>query len=428
MNALRFRPAARRSTKRSRRQRPGRGLSRRRHQSRRSHEGRRHAAAARSSISAACQGSTASRLCPTAACASARWCATPIWRRRTLASAFRLLAEALLSGASAQLRNAATLGGNLMQRTRCAYFFDAAERLQQARAGRRLRRAAAANPDCTAILGGASLRRHPPVRPLPCRWSRSTRWWRSQGRAGRREVAARGFPSPARRRRRSARPSLDAGELIVAVRLPPAAAASPAIRRYLKVRDRISYAFALVSAAAALRLEGGLIVEARLALGGVAPKPWRAREAEASLTGARPGTEAFRRAADAGAGRCAARPATTPSRSSSRAGSSARALTLAAAGTPERVPALPASPFGAARHDRHRPHARSRPRPPRLQHRPAADPARRPAQGDGPRAPTPPTITRRACSTPCWRRAASRAAASPPSTSRRRRRIRASSR
>ena len=81
---------------------------------------------------------------------------------------------------------------------------------------------------------------------------------------------------------------LEPGELIVAVRLPAAAAAFSAHARYLKVRERTSYAFAVVSAAAALRIEGNTIVEARIALGGVALKPWRARAAEATLAGARP--------------------------------------------------------------------------------------------------------------------------------------------
>ena len=92
---------------------------------------------------------------------------------------------------------------------------------------------------------------------------------------------------------------LEPGEMIVAVRLPAEAAHFAAHSRYLKIRDRTSYAFAVVSAAAALRIEGGMIGEARIALGGVALKPWRAREAEQILLGARGDASLFRRAAEA---------------------------------------------------------------------------------------------------------------------------------
>jgi xanthine dehydrogenase YagS FAD-binding subunit len=116
--------------------------------------------------------------------------------------------------------------------------------------------------------------------------------------------------------------------------------------RYLKVRERTSYAFAVVSAAAALRIEEGTIRHARLALGGVAAKPWRARPAEEILAGSSPGDPAFRRAAEAaladakpsGDNRFKIELAQRVLR---------RALMLAAAGTPERVPALPASPFSS---------------------------------------------------------------------------------
>ncbi|MEO1960327.1 MAG: hypothetical protein ABGW82_05040, partial [Paracoccus sp. (in: a-proteobacteria)] len=139
---------------------------------------------------------------------------------------------------------------------------------------------------------------------------------------------------------------LEPGDLIVAVRLPPAARAFEAHARYLKVRDRTSYAFAIVSAAAALRIENGKIAEARLALGGVAAKPWRARAAEDVLKGVAPTADAFQEAAWR---------ALTDAKPS---GDNAfkielarrivvRALTLAAAGTPARLPALPASPNSA---------------------------------------------------------------------------------
>jgi xanthine dehydrogenase YagS FAD-binding subunit len=139
---------------------------------------------------------------------------------------------------------------------------------------------------------------------------------------------------------------LEPGEMIVAVRLPAEAADFAAHARYLKVRERTSYAFAVVSAAAALRVEDDTIADARLALGGVALKPWRAREAERILAGARADASLFRRAAEA---------ALAEAKPSGDNGFKielarrivVRALTLAAAGTPERLPALPASPFAA---------------------------------------------------------------------------------
>ena len=136
------------------------------------------------------------------------------------------------------------------------------------------------------------------------------------------------------------------GEMIVALRLPPQAAQFATHARYLKVRDRTSYAFAVASAAAALRIENGTIMEARIGLGGVAAKPWRAREAEATLRGARVEEASFRQAA------AAALASAKPSGDNAFKIELARrivvrALTLAAAGTPERLPALPASPFAA---------------------------------------------------------------------------------
>jgi xanthine dehydrogenase YagS FAD-binding subunit len=148
-----------------------------------------------------------------------------------------------------------------------------------------------------------------------------------EGRAGRREVAVEALhclpgDTPVRES------VLEPGDLIVALRLPGEARAFSAHQRYLKVRERTSYAFAIVSAAAALQIEQGTIRDARLALGGVAAKPWRARAAEAALAGAKPsGDNQFKI-------ELAQRILV-------------RALTLAAAGTPDRVAALPASPFSA---------------------------------------------------------------------------------
>ena len=166
-----------------------------------------------------------------------------------------------------------------------------------------------------------------------------------EGRSGRREIALENL-----HRLPGHTPelenALEPGDLIVAIRLPAAAAAFSAHARYLKLRERTSYAFAVVSAAAALDIEGGRIRQARIALGGVAPKPWRARAAEAVLTGAAADEPAFRRAAAAAL--ADARPSGDNAFKIELAKRIVlRALALAAAGTPERLPALPASPFSS---------------------------------------------------------------------------------
>lgn len=140
---------------------------------------------------------------------------------------------------------------------------------------------------------------------------------------------------------------LEPGEMIVAVRLPAEAAAFAGHARYLKVRERTSYAFALVSAAAGLALvDNGTIRAARIALGGVAPKPWRSEAAEASLVGAVPSTELF---AEAGAIALADAEPSGDNTYKVELGRRvvARVLANAAAGTPATMPALPASPFAA---------------------------------------------------------------------------------
>ncbi|HEY9348935.1 MAG TPA: xanthine dehydrogenase family protein subunit M, partial [Inquilinus sp.] len=167
-----------------------------------------------------------------------------------------------------------------------------------------------------------------------------------EGRGGRREIAVEDL-----HRLPGATPdresALEPGDLIIALRLPAAAATFSAHARYLKLRERTSYAFAVVSAAAALRIEDGTIRDARLALGGVAAKPWRARAAEAVLAGARPGADAFRQAAQAAL--ADARPSGDNAYKIELARRVlVRTLTLAAAGTPERLPALPASSFSSA--------------------------------------------------------------------------------
>ena len=261
---------------------------------------------------------------------------------RDFARRFPAVAEALLSGASAQLRNAATVGGNLLQRTRCAYFYDTASGCNKRNPGAGCDARGGANR-LHAIMGWSEscIAAHPSDLCVPLVALDAV--VEVEGRAGRRDIPLEEFhrlPGDTPERESV----LEPGEMIVAVRLPPDAAHFAAHARYLKVRDRTSYAFAVASAAAALRLERDTITEARLALGGVAARPWRAREAEESLRGARADASAFRRAAEA---------ALATAKSAGDNGFKielarrivARALTLAVAGTPERLPALPASPF-----------------------------------------------------------------------------------
>jgi xanthine dehydrogenase YagS FAD-binding subunit len=255
---------------------------------------------------------------------------------------FPAIAEALLSGASAQLRNAATVGGNLLQRTRCAYFYDVASACNKRSPGSGCD-ASGGETRLHAILGWSDscIATHPSDFCVPLVALDAV--VEIEGRSGRREVPLERFhrlPGDAPERETE----LEAGALIVAVRLPSEAAGFAAHARYLKVRERTSYAFAVVSAAAALRMHDERIVEARLALGGVALKPWRARAAEETLAGASPGADVFRRAAEVALAE--AKPSGENDFKIELARRIVvRALTLAAAGTPERVPALPASPF-----------------------------------------------------------------------------------
>jgi xanthine dehydrogenase YagS FAD-binding subunit len=255
---------------------------------------------------------------------------------------FPAVAEALLSSASAQLRNAATVGGNLMQRTRCAYFYDPASACNKRQPGAGCDARGGENR-LHAVLGWSEscIATHPSDFCVPLAALDAV--VEIQGQAGRREVALEDFhlpPGTTPERETMLAP----GELVVALRLPGTATRFAAHARYLKLRERTSYAFAVVSAAACLHIEGGVIVEARLALGGVAAKPWRARAAEAMLAGARPNAARLRRAAEAALAE--ARPSGDNAFKIELARRIVeRALSLAAAGTPERVPALPASPF-----------------------------------------------------------------------------------
>jgi xanthine dehydrogenase YagS FAD-binding subunit len=264
---------------------------------------------------------------------------------RNFARRFPAVAEALLSGASAQLRNAATVGGNLLQRTRCSYFYDPASACNKRNSGAGCD-ARGGDNRLHAILGWSDscIATHPSDFCVALTVLDAV--VEIEGRAGRREIPLEAFHRlPGDRPDRET--MLEPGEMIVAVRLPAEAALFAAYARYLKVRDRTSYAFAIVSAATALRIEQGVIADARIAMGGVALKPWRAREAEQILIGARASPALFARAATAAL--ADAKPSGDNAFKIELARRVvARALALAASGTPERIPALPGSPFAVS--------------------------------------------------------------------------------
>lgn len=211
-----------------------------------------------------------------------------------IAKCYPLLASAILAGASPQLRNAATTGGNLLQRTRCYYFYDPSTPCNKREP----------NSGCSAIGGvnrihailGASdacIAVHPS--DMCVALAALDAVVNVDGPDGKRSIRFSEF-----HRLPGSEPQHDNtmrhGELIVSVSLPP-----PDFGRnhtYLKIRDRLSYAFALISVAAALKIENGQIGEARVALGGVAHKPWRDVDAEQGLKGRKPDTAAFAAFAD----------------------------------------------------------------------------------------------------------------------------------
>jgi len=258
------------------------------------------------------------------------------------AKAYPAVAEALLSGASAQLRNAATVGGNLLQKTRCAYFYDLASACNKREPGSGCDARQGQNR-LLAVLGwsDACIATHASDLCVPL--VALDALLEIEGRSGRREVKLADLhrlPGEAPDRETV----LELGDLIVAVKLPSDAHSFSHHARYLKVRERTSYAFAVVSAAACLNMSRNTIMEARVALGGVAAKPWRAREAEKLLAGATPDAERFRHAAEAALAE--AKPSGDNEFKIELARRIiVRALAAAAAGTPERIPALPACPL-----------------------------------------------------------------------------------
>jgi len=209
---------------------------------------------------------------------------------------FPLLARALLAGATPQLRNAATTGGNLNQRTRCYYFNDVATPCNKREPGSGCSAIGGVNR-IHAILGASEhcIATHPSDMCVGLAALDAT--VEVAGPAGERRIAFADYhrlPGDEPQRDNTLRE----GEIVLAVILPREAAAFAANYTYLKLRDRLSYAFALVSVASALQLDGGRITAARLALGGVAHKPWRRQEAEEALVGLPADETAFSRAAD----------------------------------------------------------------------------------------------------------------------------------
>ena len=221
---------------------------------------------------------------------------TAVAEHRAVRTRYPVLARAIVAGASAQVRNMATVGGNILQRTRCPYFYDPG-------GSRCNKRSPGQGCDATggfnrshAILGGSPscVATHPSDMCVALAALGAVVHLRSSG--GERTV-----PLTELHRLPGDHPEietvLEPGELITAVELPglPLAARST----YRKVRDRASYAFALVSVAAVLEVDGGTVRDVRLALGGVATKPWRAWQAEEALRGGPAIEESFRAAAEA---------------------------------------------------------------------------------------------------------------------------------
>lgn len=214
---------------------------------------------------------------------------------RRVRERYPFLAQAVLFGASGQIRNMATVAGNLLQRTRCAYFYDTTSRCNKRMPGsgcdalngfNRMHAILGASQSCVAV--------HPS--DMCVALAALDAVVHVMGPAGKRVIAFKDFhrlpgDTP------HIETDLQPGELIVGIEIPPADIARNSL--YRKIRDRSSYAFALVSVAAALEVESGAVKSVRIALGGVAHKPWRALQAEQALAGVKANAEAFAHAADA---------------------------------------------------------------------------------------------------------------------------------
>jgi xanthine dehydrogenase YagS FAD-binding subunit len=215
---------------------------------------------------------------------------------RTIRARYPLVSQAILAGASGQLRNLATTGGNLLQRTRCVYFQDISKPCNKREPGSGCSARDGYHRDL-AILGTSQdcIATHPS--DMAVAMVALDALVRLQGPRGERTIPLIDFYRlPGNEPQRDT--VITHGELITAIDLPPLPYAATH-SRYRKVRDRASYAFALVSVAAALDFADGVIRDVRIAFGGIAPMPWRAKKAEAALRGKPASEELFRQAADA---------------------------------------------------------------------------------------------------------------------------------
>jgi xanthine dehydrogenase YagS FAD-binding subunit len=207
---------------------------------------------------------------------------------------YPVLSSAIMAGASQQLRNMASTGGNLLQRTRCAYFYDTATPCNKREPGSGCS-ALQGHNRIHAILGTSEscIATHPSDMCVALAMLEAT--VHVTGPSGSRAIPFADFHRlPGDTPQRDT--NLEAGEIITAIELPPKGFAKN--HTYLKIRDRLSYAFALISVAVGLEMDGDTIKEGRFALGGVAHKPWRDKEAEAALRGQPANATTFARAAD----------------------------------------------------------------------------------------------------------------------------------
>ncbi|GAA4343911.1 xanthine dehydrogenase family protein subunit M [Variovorax defluvii] len=211
---------------------------------------------------------------------------------------YPLLTQAIVAGASGQLRNMATNGGNLLQRTRCNYFYDTATPCNKREAGTGCGAREGLNK-IHAVLGWSEAC----VATYPGDMANALYALDANVRVRATDGRDRLIPIGDFHRLPGDTPqrdnNLEHGELILAIELPVSAAEFARNSHYLKVRDRTSYAFAMVAVAAALQLDGGTIRQARVVLGSVAHKPWRSAEAEAALVGRRANENTFSQAAQA---------------------------------------------------------------------------------------------------------------------------------
>jgi len=221
---------------------------------------------------------------------------TALAEHQAIRTRYPLLARAILAGASGQIRNMATVAGNLLQRTRCTYFYDdEGSHCNKREPGQgcdaidgfnRIHAILGASPSCVAT--------HPS--DMCVALAALEALVHVTGSQGERSIAFADL-----HRLPDDHPELEttlrAGELITSVELPPLSIAQRST--YRKVRDRASYAFALISVAAAIEVDGGMVKDVRLALGGVAHKPWRASTLEAALKGQPATEESFLAAAEA---------------------------------------------------------------------------------------------------------------------------------